>query len=71
MATHQNADGTIVIDIPDDCKGDTMIAKLNRAKTFDTLAHEADLIDLEAKCRIADALELLVQIESIDSAKTK
>lgn len=37
--------------------GDTMTAKLNKAKEFDTLAHEADLIDLEAKCRIADALD--------------
>lgn len=60
-----------VFDIPDDCKGDAMTAKLNKAKRFDRLAHEADLIDLEAKCRIADALERLVQIESIDRAKTE
>ncbi|TPF97458.1 hypothetical protein EP30_02370 [Bifidobacterium sp. UTCIF-39] len=59
MASHQTEDGMIILDMPDRCKGESMTAWINRAREFNTLAHEADIIDLEAKCRIADALELI------------
>ncbi|TPF79334.1 MULTISPECIES: hypothetical protein [unclassified Bifidobacterium] len=39
----------------------SMTARLKHSQKFDTIAHEADLIDLEAKCRIADALETIAQ----------
>lgn len=37
--------------------GGSMGAKLKRAKTFDTLANESELIRLEALARISDSLE--------------
>lgn len=37
--------------------GDTMAAKYQRAKTFDSLANDCEEIRLEALCRATDALE--------------
>lgn len=59
------------LELPDELKGDTMLAQLKRAKAFNQLATEGDYIELEAKCRIADALEFLVQVESIDRSTIK
>lgn len=46
-----------ISQLPERMQGDSMSAKLERAKAFDTLATESELIRLEALCRIADALE--------------
>ncbi|MBT1177002.1 hypothetical protein JS532_05375 [Bifidobacterium callimiconis] len=45
--------------LPVSMQGDNMTAKLNRAKAFNTLATEGDLIQTEALCRIADSLVYL------------
>lgn len=37
----------------------TMAYKLKIATAFDTLARQSELIDLEARCRTADALEAI------------
>ncbi|OXN00795.1 hypothetical protein [Bifidobacterium vansinderenii] len=42
--------------LPQSMQGDNMTAKLNRAKAFNTLATEGELIRLEALCRISDCL---------------
>ncbi len=47
--------------LPERMQGDTMSAKLNRAKAFNTLAHESELIRLEALCSIADSLQDIAQ----------
>ncbi|NEG88608.1 hypothetical protein [Bifidobacterium aerophilum] len=47
----RNPDGTTTMHV-----NDTMQAKLSFAKATHALAEEAALIDLEAKCRAADAL---------------
>ncbi|MBW3078224.1 hypothetical protein [Bifidobacterium simiiventris] len=46
-----------VMNIPANQRGDTLTARLNRAKTTNNLAAESVIIDLEARCRIADALD--------------
>lgn len=38
-------------------KENTMLARLERAKRTNMLAHESNLIRLEALCSIADSLE--------------
>lgn len=48
-----------IMHTPDDCKVDTMTAKLNRAKLFNALANQSEFIRLEALCRIADSLDLI------------
>lgn len=48
---------TINDTMRDRLEGDGMTAKLDKAKAFDTLARDSELIDLEARCRTADALE--------------
>ena len=45
-----NNDFDTIMHTPDDCKGDTMTAKLNRAKLFNSLASQSELIRLEALC---------------------
>lgn len=35
-----------IMHTPDDCKGDTMTAKLNRAKLFNALASQSEFIRL-------------------------
>lgn len=54
-----NNDFDTIMHTPDDCKGDTMTAKLNRAKLFNSLASQSELIRLEALCHIADSLDLI------------
>lgn len=45
--------------LPDKYQGDTLTARLNIAKDFDTLARQSELIDLEARCKTADMLEAI------------
>ena len=54
-----NNDFDTIMHATDDCKGDTMTAKLNRAKLFNSLASQSERIRLEALCHIADSLDLI------------